>query len=157
MYSLSEIDRRILLPTGFPAAFVRSPDCTTWRSFRATSEKPINLPDAGRTRPRSCLKQKFCLFALPGEVYRFQTRTFGRVSYIGAATASASIAEPVCRMPDRPPRFPRVGLVGLRFSRPSELGDGFLLAITWFASAITMEALRQRWDAPTHEPDADLD
>jgi hypothetical protein len=27
-----------MLLTGFPAAFVRSPDCTTWRSLRATNQ-----------------------------------------------------------------------------------------------------------------------
>ena len=35
---MSEMDRSILLLTGFPAALVRSPDCTIWSSLRATSE-----------------------------------------------------------------------------------------------------------------------
>src|SRR5450631_1234711 len=37
LYSLSQVDRSILLLTGFPAAFVRSPDCTTWRSLLVTN------------------------------------------------------------------------------------------------------------------------
>jgi len=50
-----------MLLTGFPAAFVRSPECTTWRSLRATNQnrKPsqmrevelaLNLRNSGPSR-----------------------------------------------------------------------------------------------------------
>ena len=87
MYSLSEVDRSSLLLTGFPAAFVRSPDCTIWRSLGATSEyrKP---PERGMNSTVVVCETGTLLVGATRWSIQGQTPGLGRVSYIGLTAAT---------------------------------------------------------------------
>jgi hypothetical protein len=78
-----------MLLTGFPAPFVRSPDCTTLRSLLATGQNRKAFPDAGVGSPVRACETAILLIRSNRGIIQTQTGRFRRVSYSGPSAEPA--------------------------------------------------------------------